>query len=883
MENADWCRNGIDRFVLASLKREGLEPAPEADRPTLLRRLHWVMTGLPPTRDHLHTDQSLSQRAEILLASPAYGERWGRRWLDVVRYADSNGQDENKAMAEAWRYRDYVVDAFNADLPFDRFVREQIAGDLLPGTEEERIRATVATGFLVLGPKRLAEQDKDKMIYDIIDEQVDTIGHGFLGVSLGCARCHDHFYEPVSQRDYFAMAGILASTRVMADRAHVSKWQEREIAPESLRQAIAAHAKELKAVKAQLASAKADADVAYAPRLREQAEGYLRAAAGTEDSALNPAIVQRWAAHWRKPVFDVWRQQPDRIAEFANTLARWSTVTETGNYLPGPVGTAWKAGAKPIDIPHEPALEPDTYTLMAWVRYTFSKAHHDLRRWIISKNESEWHQGHYSLFISQGYAGAYLAPDGGQSRQISVVSKDGSLKSGEWTHVACSFDGKRLRIFVNGKASGDVAVDRPWQHGKGHLRIAGRADNFNACPDVDIDEARIYGRALSVAEIANAARKPEQATADGLIRAFDFTPPEAEDEMLANPKIWQAANQMFALPKDRKEAWTHHERAAIDALAAREKALAKSAPTMIRAMAASEGKVESLRLHVRGDHLRPSGDPVPRGMPSALGLASTPVADGASGRLELANWIANSANPLTARVIVNRIWQGHFGYGLVRTPNNFGVRGQPPTHPELLDYLASEFVASGWSIKALHRLILDSATWRMQAGTGDNRQLAHASRYRLDAEMVRDGMLSLSGLLDSTRGGPTAKLPNHDYTPKDLNYDSRRHALYMPIIRDRLAESLEVFGFAQPSRSTGRRDRSVLPQQTLYLLNSDIARESAKALGARAESVTWLYEHILSRPPTSAESARADALVAETDLATLAHALLTSNEFLYIE
>jgi hypothetical protein len=844
----------------------GLSQA-EPDTRALFRRLCWVLTGLPPSVSQLRqfladkSPKALEQAAERLMASPAYGERWGRRWLDVVRYADSNGQDENKAHAEAWRYRDYVVNAFNADMPFDQFIREQVAGDLLNyPKEDDRLRAIVATGFLVIGPKRLAEQDKAKMRFDIIDEQIDTIGRSFLGMSFGCARCHDHFFDPVSQRDYFAMAGILSGTQTMADDAHVSKWMERDIAPA----AHVRHKQELKAVTDRLKAARKAADAAIRPRIRDQTERYLRYAIRPDTALgdLNPAI----AARWRQRLAD-YKTLPDgEIAAFAKKLQSWATLERVGHHVRGQVGAAWAAGSPHIDVPHSPELEPDQFTISCYVRRHDTVKGHDSRRWIVSKNDSEWDKGHYSLFISGDTVGAYLAPEGGRNKQVSLRSKAGVLPKGKWTQLACSFDGSHLRVFANGKEVGKAKVDRPWQHGERHLRIGGRADGFNACPDVDIDEVRLYGRALSAAEIA-------KGDADGLIRAWPLEPTDEEaKELLAEPRLWGIANAIFAGPETSRDAWTAEERQTIDTLTARKKKLVDSAPTMMRAMAVKDGAATDLRIHHRGDHLSLSGAPVPRGPPRDLiALPFPDMPKDSSGRRQLADWIANSANPLTTRVMANRIWQGHFGAGLVRTANTFGSRGEAPSNPQLLDWLASEFVRSDWSVKAMHRLIIGSAAWR-----------ARRAPIRIDAEMVRDGLLSLSGLLDRTLGGPVGKLPNHDYFPKDQSYESRRRALYMPIVRDRLDASLAVFDFAQPSRSTGVRDRSVLPQQTLYLLNSKVATESAKALAEELETIGAIYERVLSRQPTEEERSFAQALVNELGRDALCQALFATNEFLYI-
>jgi hypothetical protein len=596
VKDPGWATSPLDRFILARLEAKGLKPAPPADRRTLLRRVTLDLTGLPPTpaeMDAFLADRSPSAFAKVvdrLLASPHYGERWGRHWLDVVRYAETTANDANAVMRYAWRYRDYVVDAFNRDLPFDRFTIEQLAGDLLPHPSDigEKNRRIIATGFLMVGPKALAETDKEQTQLDIADEQIDVTGRAFLGLTLGCARCHDHKFDPVPSADYYALAGIFRGTRMFLDFA---------------------------------------------------------------------------------PNASMWQEYP----------------------------------------------------------------------------------------LSQG-----------------------------------------------------------------------------------------------------PGRKP------------------------------------------------------------------------LMVMAPRDGGAVNLRLHVRGNRFN-LGYTVPRRFPQILaGEGSAPLVTPRSGRLELARWIADAKNPLTTRVMVNRLWQHHFGSGLVGTADNFGSRGDRPSHPELLDWLATRFVESGWSAKAMHRLMLLSSTYQMaclpnSAGAKvdpDNRLLWRMPRRRLEAEAIRDAMLAVSGRLDCTVGGGESseylwskaeKLggkikirPNQMKADDPYYTNSTRRSLYLPVVRNMLPDVLALFDAADPNGVSAVRNETTVPAQTLFLLNNPFVRAQAlafaRSLSAEkmaSERVRSAYRKALGRPPSQEETD--DALEFVADYAAEAsrrkragdvrlaawqsfcQVLLCSNEFLYVD
>ncbi len=599
--------------MLEKLKRHGLEPSSESDRRTLIRRVTFDLTGLPPTPEEISrflsdsSPDAYERVIERLLASPAYGERWGRHWLDVVRYADSNGSDENAAHGNAFRYRDYVVEAFNKDKPYPQFVKEQIAGDLLPAENvEKRNEQIIGTGFLTLGPKVLAEVDKTKMEMDIIDEQIDTLGKAFLGLTFGCARCHDHKFDPVTTEDYYALAGIFKSTRTMETFKTIAKWQEQEIGTALERSQKEAHEKTVKAKSEEI----------------------------------------------------------DELIKTANA--------------------------------------------------------------------------------------ALLA---------------------------------------------------------------------------------------SMAENAKLPDKPE-----------DHYPDETKAQ----------------LKKLRGELTT----------------LQTAAPAMPTAMSVSDGTIADLPVHLRGSHLS-LGKIVPRRFPDVLNFSNeSAISNQHSGRLELAEWLADPDHPLTARVMVNRVWRWHFGRGFVDSTDNFGELGSEPSHPELLDWLAGRFLQSNGSVKELHRLILTSNTYRQSSEADpqilkkatvtdpENRWLWRANIHRLEAEAIRDSLLAVSGQLDRKMGGSVLNTENYklvfDHTSKDnTSYDFQIRSLYLPIVRNHLYDAFQIFDYTDASTVTGSRTTSTVAPQALYLMNAPLVDESASAFASRlmghaeseADRIKELYQLALGRSPSENETA----------------------------
>ncbi len=757
VKNEAWVKSPIDRFILSKLEEKGIRPAAPASKLTLLRRVTYDLIGLPPTPQEIDgflADNSKDAYAKVvdrLLASPQYGERWGRHWLDVARYADSTGMDEDHIYPHAWRYRDYVVKAFNDDLPYDRFVMEQIAGDLLPADEPgAHERGIVATGFLALGPKPLAQQDRMKMIYDTVDEQIDTTSKAFLGLTVACARCHDHKFDPILTKDYYSLASIFASTEDFRNLGRPGS-------------------------------------VAY-----------------VYDAPLDPAAYGRYQAQR-------WRMLGKQL-ELEELLAE-DSARENGMLRPKMaelLTAAWKVevrGGKP-EGPDAKLVE----RWAAWLRAADEKA----KKGYLEK-----------LFEATDDSIARVAREY-QVDYIKIATRlDGQL------------DSYRKRFAAEVLEERDLP-QRP--------RIGADQNAFFA--------AVAYGGPMELADSPRAA------------------------ELRRELKALQAA-----IPPE---------------------------PPM--ASAVTEGASVEQRVFLHGDNNSP-GDPVAKQFPVVLaGDSQKPVTKG-SGRLELAKWLASADNPLTARVMVNRIWQGHFGEALMRTPNNWGKMGETPTHPELLDFLAKRFVENGWSIKALHRMILLSNTYQMDIHTAKevrdadpaNRLWSRFNRVRMSVEQVRDSFLALGGDLDATMGGsllPQAGgrvkgMPQRRLDPDEVT----RRTLYIPVRRDSIPTVLATFDFGDATTSSEGRPRTNVAPQALFMMNSRFVVEQAGAFSKRllgdagltdAQRIERAYLMALTRRPESGEVDSALTYIGEMEKRiggaeahaaawqSFCHVLMSTNEFLYL-
>ena len=766
VKNAAWPNNDIDRFILATLEAKGLQPAPDAAPATLLRRLHFTLIGLPPTPAELDAftkeyasekQQAIIGAVDRLLASPHFGERWGRHWLDVARFAESSGGGRSLMFKDAWRYRDYVIRAFNTDTPFNQFIMEQLSGDLLEAkTPEERYWQLIATAFLLLGPHNYERQDKPLLEMDVIDEQLDTMGKAFLGMTIGCARCHDHKFDPIPTRDYYAMAGILKSTKFIV-HDNVSKWMSRP-----------------------LPMLNADQEVAIA-KYEAQA------------TALKQQIKQAKAQ-----------------------------LAKAG------VGAAPEKGM-PIALADLPGIVVD-----------------DAQAKVVGKWKSSSFTNH---FVGQGY----LYDDRAMKGEKTLTFQPEFTRSGFY-EVRFSFvpyDNRADKVAVHiFHTDGDTTV---YVNQKKTPPIAGRW--------VSLGKYRFEeGSQWYVMVTTEGANGHVVADAVQFLSEDDVKKADAGRSIAANANI-----------KGTKE--TNLAR-----LEAELKRLEAQMPERPAAMAVAEGdKIEDIHVALRGN-VHNKGDKATRGFLQVATLGPMPAIPAkASGRRELAAWLASADNPLTARVMANRIWHHLFGSGLVRTVDNFGKTGETPSHPELLDYLAVRFVQEGWSMKKLIREIVLSRTFQMSSetplapgrrGVGgegekldpENRLLWRQNRRRLDAESLRDTILSVSGKLDGAVYGNNIK--KGTTVERDYAFDDTRRSIYAPVFRNRLLELFEVFDFPDPNMVVGRRNVSTVPTQALYLMNNPFVMAQAKHAAAGllkrnelsdAHRLDLIYRTALGRAPRDRE------------------------------
>ncbi|MEQ1933513.1 MAG: DUF1549 domain-containing protein, partial [Fimbriimonadaceae bacterium] len=841
-----WAQNPLDTFVLAKLEEKGLKPAPAADRRTLIRRATFDLTGLPPTPQEIDAfladkqPNAFERLVDRLLASTAYGERWGRHWLDVARYADSNGLDENLVFPNAWRYRDWVINAMNADKPINRFIHEQLAGDLLPNAGDNEV---IATGYLALGAKMLAEDDPVKQELDIIDEQVDTMSKAFLGLTVGCARCHDHKFDPISAKDYYAMAGIFKSTKTMLNFRVVADWNERALGPKSEKDKLASLESQIK-VKSDAASKKRQGlSEALLKEIRPQTSTYEKAARQLLELEKSKAELK------------VAIGMPNGSAP-PNSI-----LHEAEDYLTGNVNKDKEGFGKGIGV-------------------------------LVNRGE---YPNRTEYEISVPTDGSYqldLRYAAGDARPIRVYANGQLVLSNAAGQVSGGFNPDHQKWFAEG-----IFILKA---GKNTLRF--ERDSYFP----HIDKLLLIPRpGQPPSEVLDAIAK-EHKLLPQLVRDVANRIKNGIDVRLELP---EKPDNLFPEP-DAKELKQYDDEIA---------ALQKAKPELPRAMAVEEGKPTNLKVHIRGSYLT-LGEESPRRFPSAVSDPSQPgLPSDRSGRLELAKWLTDAKNPLTARVFVNRVWRWRFGRGLVGSVDNFGALGDLPSHPELLDWLAITFVKEdGWSLKKLHKRLMLTNTYMMSghydkkavALDPDNRFLWRFPRKRLEAEAIRDSIWSVAGKLDRKMGGsmmtfkPRAYVTGTD-SADPIKYDSPRRAVYLPVIRAALYDVYTAFDFGDPSVMNGDRPSTTIAPQALFMLNSSVVLAATKLQSEAIvkqshltdqQRVRQLYLTCFGRPAKDAEVSTALKFLARFEVAyksakdprlsawqSLCKSLIASNEFIYVE
>jgi len=970
VKNRSWIKTPIDAFVLAELEKKGLRPAPPADRRTLIRRASYDLTGLPPSPEEVEAfvndraPDAFAKVIEKLLSSPQYGERWGRHWLDVARYADSRdaryvGADSD--IADAWRYRDWVVKAFNQDLPYNQFIIDQIAGDLVPGSGADGFNADglVATGLLSIGEWGTGDADKEKMMTDIVDDQINVVSRAFMGLTISCARCHDHKFDPISTKDYYGLAGIFFSTHILPSpgaKTAGSALLRSPLLPPSELARIESRKTRIAELEKQLKAQREEAYRTHARSLLPQTGKYLLAAwdyshqpSGAarlslpnfaERQGLQPSLLRQWLdflglSDYRlmttleanasgKTGVRVWRGGRDCPNLLVNrtdqdvSILTYKLPAKSVSMHPGPAGGVVARWTSPIAGNVRIAgrvADADTAcgNGIAWA----VQARSDAGGMILSKGEIP-------------NAGGQLLTQGATPERLAEVSvRPGDeidlqvLPKGEYSCDTTTVEltitlpgGKRWDLTQDLVTSGESADGNPHADRYGNPGVWSFLDMAgSAGVDRAVVEAELAGWHQTAAAVAagSATRSDLERAAQEVGARFSLVDARspfwirdaADDRLLPDAVRTELAGVAGELDRLKKE----------------------PAPALQYALAAREGGVpgsvhegiHDAKVHIRGNYLR-LGEVVPRRFPVVLAGVSQPPITKGSGRLPLAQWLARADHPLTGRVLVNRVWEYHFGEGIVRTPNNFGKLGERPTHPELLDWLAATFVggeARGeggegrtrllpphssplstvqpWSIKSLHRLIMLSSTYQQASVAGpqtlkadpDNRLWGRFSRRRLEAEEVRDAMLAVSGRLDQTMGG----LATRDFM-------NPRRTLYQMAIRSDRSGFRPLFDAADPETSVDRRTVSTVAPQALFLLNHPFAREQSAALAERlkkespagsGERIRRAYGLLYGRQPSAEELRIGLQFVAgteaEVDLAwrDYCQLLMCANEFIYVD
>jgi mono/diheme cytochrome c family protein len=853
---SSWPRNPIDHFILARLEREGLKPSPDADKETLLRRVTYDLTGLPPTLAQIDAfladpaPDAYEKRVDELLRSPHYGERMAMPWLDAARYADTHGYHID-SLRGMWPWRDWVINAFNQNLPFDRFAIEQLAGDLLP---EPTLDQKIASGFNrnhMINFEGGAIADEYQVEYVV--DRVEATSSAFMGLTMGCARCHSHKFDPITHKEFYQFFAFFNTVPEFGLDGRTGNAVPVLPLPSHDQQA----------------------------RLDE-----LNTAIKTRETALDDTIVAPLQREWAKAA----QEQPSQAdgaglaahyeldGNFSDISGRYQhgrTIAGEPTFDGGRVGRAASFdGDTEVSFGNVGGFERDeAFTLAVWVRGRGNLPMNGFQKLASADQRRgyEWQFDDIVLVDIQKWAARLtvrIASDPAASA-IEVRTRE-RLRLGDWYHVAVTYDGSGkaggVTMYLNGERLGlEVVRDtlRGPVNSDAPLRLGSKGLGK---PFVgQIDDLRLYTRALTLAQVEDLAlHYPARVILSGVIGK-----PSKEEAERAREYFLT-----YAAPDPLRAAFTE-----LKLLRVREENLVKVIPTAM--VMAEMKKPRDTFILARGDY-RNQTEKVQPGVPAML--PPLPAGEPAN-RLTLARWLVDPAHPLTSRVAVNRYWQAYFGYGIVKTQEDFGVQGEPPAQPELLDWLATEFVRTGWDVRAMQRLIVTSATYRQSSKVNaelrekdpENRLLARGPRLRLPAEMIRDTALVSSGLLNPAIGGPSV-MP---YQPKGIweelafgdgfsaqSYeqshgpDLYRRGMYTFWKRTAPPASLATFDAPDREKCTARRAQTNTPLQALVLLNDPTFVEASRALAERAlleggkdskTRLTYAFRLATARKPTSKE------------------------------
>ena len=851
VENPNWAKNPIDHFVLEKLEKESLDPSKLADKEILIRRVTLDLTGIPPTIEEIdayladESPNAYEKLVERLLQSPRYGERMAVEWLDAARYADTNGYqtDGERSM---WRWRDWVINAYNENMPFDQFTIEQLAGDMLPNATLDQKIATAFNRNHSLNAEGGIVPEEFLVEYAV--DRVATTSTVWLGLTMGCARCHDHKFDPLQQKEFYEFSAFFNN---IDERGKGFKYVN---SPPFIAAPTASQQEELveldqRLIEARLVFADMDEEITSGQQV-------------WEDSLVGSSDIDA-DVDWNLKDGLIVHHPLDGDISGVHAGKVVDATLEDGlpHFVDGRIGSAASFdGQRYIDAGMPPNLGyEDEFTLSAWI-------YPNMDNGVIFSRANEGDQGEvgWGLYIEGGKLRLNLSTrvldDGVAAETTQVIQLE------RWQHVAATYDGSKtpegMRIYVNGieqELEGllDLVGNRLPQRYPLRIGASGSTKpNFQG----SIDDVRIYDRVLEPEEIAVVS------TAESISFIASLDPSKREKaqsdklrlsylNQYASPEIRAAYQEVKRLENDRKDLW-------------------ESFPTVM-VMEEMEERKPTFRLN-RGVYDNPAEEVFP-GTPSIL----PPMPDGEKNRLTFANWLVSPENPLMSRVTVNRYWQMYFGTGLVKTSDNFGSQGEFPSHPELLDWLATTFVESNWNVKELQRLIVTSATYRQSSAVSpellqrdpENRLLARATRMRLPAQMIRDQALSISGLLVENIGGPSVGPYQPDGLWDDIvergqeyrlstGDDLYRRSLYTFWKRTRPAPAMITFDSSTRETHIVTPTRTNTPLQALNLMNDVTYVEAARALGERVmkaglaeklsveENVNHMYRLAVSRQPT---------------------------------
>ncbi|MBL8816985.1 MAG: DUF1553 domain-containing protein [Planctomyces sp.] len=903
VKRTEWAQNEIDYFLLATMEANGLEPSLPADRRELIRRATFDLIGLPPTPEEVDafvsdaSEDAFAKVVDRLLASPHYGERWGRYWLDVARYAEDQAHTFSVTPnTNGYRYRDWVISAMNSDLPFDQFVRYQIAADLISMPEEQRTIQLPALGYFGLGAQYYKNTDAAKAAADELDDRIDTLSRGFLGLTVSCARCHDHKFDPIPTQDYYSLAGVFNSSRLhnapLVPQEQVDSFHKTQARLKELEEAVQRQVSEV------------------APRVREsflsQVAQYLEAAwrlragqgADVKAVALEGSLNEKFLGSWVE-----FLSSQRSVASLANVPLPATDNLAGHTAVPEQVKMAATEFQRHLEL----LLKQRAGTLTTEEEAALRKLNPaDKARYsspIVTKREPSVQidvdlQGARELYLVVTDAGDGASCDHADWAETRLVTSSGEMQLSElsWRSVNVTYGSVHLNQNVQG----------------GPIRIGGKSfstglgTHSTSVIAYDLPEGVLRFRATAGLDHSGTDQGGCGEGASVQFRVYTETP--ADIGVVSGDLLTQVFGENGVFRMEPSEIEQHLPESVKQELQSQRKQLEelrKSAPAMYPvAHVIAEANPADMKVFIRGNPAN-QGDVAPRRFLRILSdeAEEVPLFRNGSGRHELAEAIAAAENPLTSRVMVNRLWQHHFGRGLVGTPDNFGQLGERPSHPELLDYLAVRFQELGWSVKAMHREMMLSSTYQQSSDgseaslaiDADNRYLWRMNRRRLDVEAWRDALLSVSGRLDRRMGGASTNLSDAD---------NSRRTVYAFISRHELDSMLRLFDFPDANITNSSRSETTVPQQQLFVINSPFMLNQARAFAARlreeagegdTDRIRLAFELAFGRPVTEDELQLGLTYVTAEDSeeekqgTTLSRwerytqILLASNEFLYVD